>query len=440
MRKWMWALALVVGVALAAPVMAIDWSASGWIGSSWANYRNIPTTYDDLKNDRFWSRARVKFTARASENLYGVMYFEMDSANWGETGESKDKDTGLVKRTGRNHIGAWGADQVAVEVKNCFVDFRIPGIELPVWARVGIQPFVIRPVVLLYADGAGVTVRSKVQNVTLAAGWAKAVDSNTATASDDTDAYFFMASGKVGTFSVGGYWLFVNGNDFDDSGNKTGEPELHWIGAFADGKVNNVNLTLDFIYNFGDDDYGDIDYSGYYFRGVASYLYDKFEFGLGGHYASELDETDTDDYKGFKYPKKSEAFAINNDSVIFGGWFIGFSNMGDLSALAPNFDMTWPLDTWGVRGFVHYQAYDWLKLGAQIAYWGDNVENGDKFGEDVKDDDEIGWEFDIGAKVKLYKNLTWGLAFGYLAAGDALDQDGGIDDPYAIVSSLVYTF
>ncbi len=360
----------------------------------------------------------------------------MDSENWGETG------------TGKDHIGRWGADQAAIEVKNCFVDFKIPGIELPVWARVGVQPFAIRPAVLLYADGAGVTLRSKVENVTLAAGWAKAVDSDTDAASDDTDAYFFIASGKVGTFTVGGYWLFVNGNRFDPAGfdpegNKM-EPELHWIGAFADGKVNDVNLTLDFIYNFGDEDYRDIDYSGYYFRGVASYLYDKFEFGLGGHYASELDLDEVNkrtdyDYEGFLYPKGSEAPAINNDSVIFGGWFIGFTNMGDVIYFVRG-DSQWPLNTWGVRGFAYYQAYDWLKLGAQVAYWGDNVEGGDQYGENADDDDEIGWEFDVGAKVKIYKNLTWGLAFGYLAAGDALDQDGGIDDPYAIVSNLVYTF
>jgi len=426
-KVWLWGLAIVLGLVLALPAMATDWSATGWIGSTGAIYENIPgwaggyhiQNSMDEDVEHFWSRARLKLTARANEDLYGVLYFEMDSTNWGETG------------TGRNHMGTWGADQTAVEVKNVFVDFKIPGISVPVWARVGIQPYALRPHFLLYRDAAGVTVRSKVNKVTLSGGWAKAVDEDLAAEEDDVDVYFVQASGKVADFSVGGYWLYQD--------TESADTDWHWVGFFVDGKVRGVKLTFDFAYNFGETDDPDVDYSGYYLRGVASYVVDKFEVGFGGHYASELDASDLDDYTGFLYPTASEAFAGNNDSVIFGGWFIGFSNQGDLNMDAK--DPLWPLNTWGLRAFAYYQALDWLKLGAQVAYWADNVEDADWYGTDADDDDDIGWEFDVGAKVKVYKNLTWGLAFGYLVAGDALDQAAGSpDDPWAFVSNLVYTF
>ena len=110
---------------------------------------------------------------------------------------------------------------------------------------------------------------------------------------------------------------------------------------------------------------------------------------------------------------------------------------------------------WYVRAFANYQLFKWLKIGAQIAYIGDTTEDGDTFGTarvapfgatNLEDNDEIGWEFDIGASIKIYKNLTYNLAFGYLIAGNALDQWDGVlsntspTDPWAFITRLEYKF
>jgi hypothetical protein len=100
--------------------------------------------------------------------------------------------------------------------------------------------------------------------------------------------------------------------------------------------------------------------------------------------------------------------------------------------------------------FVYYQATDWLRLGAQFGYIGDTVSGyntyvgsgGDAIGNDQDDDDSIGWEFDFGVNIQLYKNLAWETGFGYLLAHKALSQAGGFapEDPWALQSRLMYFF
>ncbi len=68
----------------------------------------------------------------------------------------------------------------------------------------------------------------------------------------------------------------------------------------------------------------------------------------------------------------------------------------------------------GVNAFAalaNYQTTDKLTLHAGIgAGWADDAPTGW--------DDAYGWEFDLGAAYKLYKNLTYEVHFGYWAVGD----------------------
>ena len=99
---------------------------------------------------------------------------------------------------------------------------------------------------------------------------------------------------------------------------------------------------------------------------------------------------------------------------------------------------------WLARLFAEYQALPWLKVMGLVAYVGDTTEDGNTWGTATdatktsgqQDDDDVGWEFDLGAEIQIYKNLKYNIAFGYLFAGDALDVNDGtanssIDDPWA---------
>jgi hypothetical protein len=58
---------------------------------------------------------------------------------------------------GKYIAGRWNADAVAIAVKHMYIDFKVPSA--PAWFRVGIQPYYVRPWVMLSDDGAGISAR-----------------------------------------------------------------------------------------------------------------------------------------------------------------------------------------------------------------------------------------------------------------------------------------
>lgn len=465
-NKTLWGTLLIgLAVVLATPAMAIDWSASGNIYIGTAYYKNIIHEQGvPLPTDAGWNeenawvqtRARLKITVRANEDLYGVLYFEMDSKRWGESS------------TGKDHIGVWGADQVALEVKHAYIDFRIPP-KLPVWIRAGIQRLKIRDNVFMGRDGAGITARIMIDPIKLSITpmYFKRLEGLDHTDADDRDIYALDVNLPAGPVKVGSYFLWDEVRQWPTSAD---DGHLWWWGAYSDGKIGPVKYNLDFAYNGGSIEYAatpDVDYEGWVMRAVATYALNRFTFGAGGWYGSG-DDVNTNDYEGFALPEgRSEAPGAANDDILIlmGDWF-GTGSMstapsfvgsngryGGTSAPATGSQFG---GFWYVRAFADYMLFDWLKLGAQVAYIGDTTEHGDTFGTartapfgstNLKDHSEIGWEFDIGANITIYKNLTYNLAFGYLIAGSALDQwdagsstNVGPQDPWAFITRLAYIF
>jgi hypothetical protein len=116
------------------------------------------------KTDSHWSgRAHLKFDAVMGQNLSGTIYFEIDTYRWGSVFNNQ-----AVREA--NNFGAWTTDRTAVEVKNIYIDFGLPyfGIPVPVTVRVGAQPLGVRPNMLMYTDGTGVTAGIKIDPVLIA--------------------------------------------------------------------------------------------------------------------------------------------------------------------------------------------------------------------------------------------------------------------------------
>jgi hypothetical protein len=514
-------LALGLAVTFAVPAMAIDWSANGLIAVVGVWQRNVGSTLPPgppvgpappvipffftrpintpvpISNNPYpshwgaegvpspfytpdaWNdenafvtmRGELGVTARASEDLYGRMLFIFQSDQWGERYTRSGEDVGAWIGT------TWGTNSVNIE--NLFIDFRMPP-KLPIWLRVGLQTFVVRPHIFYFGSGPGVTGRISIDPIkmTISPMWGKVYEGYNYE-SDDTDIYAVDANIPVGPVRIGGFLWWQNVNDpagsawalapavVDTSGN-TDNADIWWAGFYADGKLGPVNMQFDFIYNGGSYKVDptrlaianwvtwgptfDIDYDAWMVRGEASMAINKLMFGMGGLYATGEDYN-TPDVERFSVPAfgSNKWAGPNQDSFLLTGGFLG---------LCPNFQPAAGFlgapgsslgGLWFVKAFARYQVTDWLAMGTSVLYIGDTADNGDTWGSALEatgfaeDNDEIGWEIDVAANVSLYKNLSFALGFGYLIAGTALEQTNGIDnenphDPWAVQAILCYLF
>ena len=100
------------------------------------NSLGYPNSYFNSNDNRNYldQRLRLYFTFVGSKNLKVVTKFEVGDTKWGDPGDSAG---GLGVRAGQNGGGNVGADSVAIEVKNAYIEFNIP--QTPSTAIIGIQ-------------------------------------------------------------------------------------------------------------------------------------------------------------------------------------------------------------------------------------------------------------------------------------------------------------
>ncbi len=502
-------IALMLGLAAASPALAIDWSAQGAINIMAAYYKNVdlriptylggPPGMHDFGNgvgavdpawnrDNFWLQERMELfiTARASQDLYGVIGFEIDSIRFGEQDAMYIPATGSAG-LGKYIAGRWNADAVAIAVKHMYIDFKVP--ELPAWLRVGIQPYYVRPWVMLSDDGAGISARVALKAGDMKIGinpfWGKIAEGAVRigtpvtaayptdwTEADDQDLYGVDANIATGPIKAGMYFIYQARRQLYDTATGEGDSKQWWIGPYFDLRMGPLAATLDFAYNGGYEIWqsGSITiynvanphspsppigpvpptqgysrrHQGFLFRGEASYTINKFRFGLGGLYGSGDDPTTTDVDEGWNVNFNGETSPVQRDFLIVGGdWglVVPFGATGSITGFYKPWS-SYGQGIWHVRGFADYAFTDWLKLLVNAGYIGDTVKHGDEFGRDANDDKSIGWEIDTAIQVKIYRNLTLSSAFGYLIGGKALSMAGGWrpQDPWEWINTLSFVF
>ncbi|MBN1254392.1 MAG: hypothetical protein JXA50_03885 [Deltaproteobacteria bacterium] len=458
---------LVVGIlaAWSIPAMAIDWSGSGYINVMYAAARNgaVPgnnpfaanNAYLDEMSSWMFMRGRLLIKAQASPDLYGVFYFEMDSNFWGE---------GTTTRAGGSgFMGRWGADAVAVEIKHCYVDFRMPP-NLPLWFRIGVQDVSLASKVLLSNDGAAVTATLKVEPIKMNVmfRYAKPADSDEFTAADGTEIYQFAVDMPLGPVTPQVYFMYNNvryGANNLVAGNLDYE-QLWWLGLNLKGKIGMGSVTirpeLDLVWSDGTGTVSggnDVNYGSWLTRFDLAALINKLTVGMQAYYCMGRDWDDfTADNRDstFQRPRPNSSGLAGMTSIHnvwrAGGYFMSSGGVG--GPMTGNLPATYLVGAWWLGAYVEYQIFDWLKVGGAVSYIGDTEEDGDAIDRlsqnngDADDDQSIGWEFCFGTEVKLYKNLSWNTAFGYLFAHKGLSLNGGVtpDDPWAFRSALMYRF
>jgi hypothetical protein len=479
-------IALVLGlvVAVAAPALAVNLMIKGQFAIKGEYYTNIDKvtsvgvdnyvyaynppfpnasagpplpTSAAWNEENAWIQQRtiMALVAVVNKDLYGALVFEIDSDRWGSQAASTSLPAPTIGgAAGSGRSGAWGTDQIAVEVKNAYINFKVP--QVPVTIKAGLQNFAVRPHLCLLKDGAGLSavIEFKTDPVTIAIKplWAKMLEDTDHTDADDWDLYGIDLNLAFGDIQPGVFFLYQDMRERYGAP-MYGDSHMYWIGPYVDAKIGPVDVTFDFIYSGGKEDYEvgtDLDHDGWVLRGEVGYTLNKLRVGIGGLYGTGDDRSDADDDDSYRVPYLSEAAAANKDFLILtGDWVVnapyGFSYAG--SFFKPFSDIG--AGVWYVRAFADYQLLSWLTLSANMGYIGDTTEGhgpiyleGDTFGRSADDNDSIGWEMDIGTAIDIYKNLKWSVAFGYLIAGDALNSMGDKrpDDPWALCSTLVYSF
>jgi hypothetical protein len=497
---------------------SLDFKASGLIDTKSYWYKNIPTSSNtsivvhslmpiigvvdpdflptapgaskkafDRTNTFMDSRGRLKFDAMMGKEVSGTIYFEMDSTLWGE---APGGHGGKISE--RGSMGAWTGDQAAVEVKNVYIDFAIPlipGLPSPLPVRIGLQPLAIRPNILVYTDGTGISATIKIDPLTINPVWFKAVEGVIQT-SDDVDIYGLNVNAKVKTLTIGGYGLYYNMNTyplfvvtlfplppFGCLVMGTQRADAWWLGVYADGKMGPVDLNFDFVYDRGKVEskltptVPDVKYRGWATQLKVDYPWEKFNFGLVGMYASGADLRKTSasglpgttaqnggalSTKVYTYvtPPGSESFAGFTEGLVYYPTWVNNSNLAFYTPTYLSMGRGAIGGTWMAKLYGSYKATPWYKLTLQGMYIGDTTEHGNTNGNAVKpgtsiprDDKTIGWEFGLINEINLYKNVKLDIGAGILFAGDALDYqvpttttNKSPSSPWCITTRLGYTF
>ncbi|MDI6764739.1 MAG: hypothetical protein QME83_17175 [Thermodesulfobacteriota bacterium] len=449
-------------------------SAGGTYGPPSATYLPGGGAFDRT-NSYMDSRARLKFDAVMGKELSGTIFFEMDSTRWGERGD------------GRNLMGVWAGDRAALEIKNVYIDFGIPhiGIPLPMTVRVGLQPLAIRPMMVVYTDGMGITGGIKADPVIIAPLWFKAIEGKDAS-SDDVDVYGLHVSAKVAKMTIGGYGLYYNMNSYPFpaavlayGANPVNQADMWWLGGYVDGKLGPVDLNFDFVYDTGkvERKHGapvrDVDYRGWATRAKVDFPWEKFNFGVVGMYATGSDTRKTSatgipgttgstglnstKVGSYVIPPGSESFAVFTESV--GLYYPSWVNSGDTGYYSVNYSAMGRGaigGSWMAKVYTSLKATPWYKATLYGMYIGDTTKHGNTVGTarkapygagNLRDEKTIGWELGLINEINIYKNLKWDIGAGVLFAGDALDYWNGtlsVNDspknPWIITTRLAYTF
>lgn len=191
-------------------------------------------------NNYFEQRARIFYTAKASDDLKLVTGFEIDS-RFGDAAQGSG---------GRGLGGALESDSVNLETKHVYLDFNIPKTKVNV--KAGIQP--VKDTlkgVFFDADVAGVKATAKAGKATMTGGYYRAYDNsflNTAVQARGTNTldiaaleadYAISKNAKVGM----AYYLYSDNRNLAYATTGNGTTNLHTFGINGEAKVGKATLS-----------------------------------------------------------------------------------------------------------------------------------------------------------------------------------------------------
>jgi hypothetical protein len=246
MRKFLWVVAVgVLLLTVAAPAMAVDVKFGGEWRVRFYDYANLGFNDVQGTNPRgVQLRFRPMFTASDDNgNITATWRGEFGDTQFGGGGGANGSALGVSKtgggfsyqvvglnnRVGNGAGGGAGADGVALETKWAFIDFALP-FNVPLRARVGIQPWYLTKGLVTDDDYAGLKAYGSVAPFKYEAAWFRANRAGT-TATVPTG-----ASGAQGFSTTKDNAFDIYTVKFDVAINKMVNPYVYYI--YGDNRSN----------------------------------------------------------------------------------------------------------------------------------------------------------------------------------------------------------
>jgi hypothetical protein len=457
------AIATAVGAlaAVSVPAMAFDNEFHGMyrLRAMMSNFENAGggvLAKDAPTLNVFEQRARIQYTAKASDDLKLFTQFEVDSS-WGDT----------AYNNGRGMGGAMGADVVNLETKHIYLDFNCPLTGANV--KVGIQPQIDSYKGILFNDDvAGIFATKKIGAITANLAYSRLQDYNrsanptAASATPLTSANYtnpetanpigranldlYLLDGKLALskdLTVGGSYYFIRKDQ-----TYTGQ-DVHTLGVNAAGKFGIINADAFVGYQFGDaldgTSIAKLDLTAY-----ALQLAAKVNLGPAGTIRGNFLYTSGDDNAA---DKKSKAWQSLNSADTNAVSSNTYYEPGMLLLMRSKWAMdsdkavinTSNNNNRGVTLFAAgYDATisDKLSASANIGYGLASEKRG-------ANSTSIGTELNASVNYKMFSNLTATLQAAYVILGDGMNKKSGVlmtggaanaDDPYLAEIMFNYTF
>lgn len=461
----MLALAMVFGAV--ATSSATDFKAKGTfqMGYEWTDNANFnDSEADGQSEDDFVAaqRFRTQIDMVASENLSGVVFFEINNV-WGRGGKTGGLATG----------GQIGTDGVNVQTRRAYIDWTVPNTALDI--RMGLQGLALPGAVagspILDNDVAAVVASYKFNDMFSMTGfWARPYDTSennedTANAQDEMDMFGLIGGIKLDGMEFTPYAVYsaigkdVADVDFQSLSGVAGvkaddNARAYWLGmGYSLDMFDPIVFSMDAVYgavDAGDAKTGDedaLDRSGWTVIGKLSYKMDMVTPGVIGWYASG--EDDDLDNGSERMPFIDGAFGPT--SFGFDGAAVGFATYDVLG--------TSNVGTWAAGLLLEdIKVIDSLTSQIRVVYvQGTNdadilkVASIDPVGEVSGDgyfltDEDSAWEINFDHKYDIYENLALFVEMGYINLD--LDEDTwGLtgnqkydEDAYKLGFYFQYTF
>jgi hypothetical protein len=461
----------VLVVAMAVPAAAIEVKYGGLYYMRFQSNNNVTDGTDDLDDNQnyFDQRMRWYMNFIASENLQLVTGFEVDTL-WGDSrgssykGQTANAISGPKVLTGHR-------DTVGIEVKHAYLDFKIPAGQVPLQAKVGLQPLAFMTGWVVDEDFTAATFETAYEPVKISLGYIAEVNNDVTSSSENVDDWFLALEYAEGPIKASLLGFFQDGhNQRDALSNPVNGPiapffvdpansyTLFDLGLNLGYKQEAFDVTLNYVQNLGsydDPTTGDsVDLTGFMVEAFGNVYVSDLTFTLGG-FVTSGDTTDRRtgalDTGGsnsmFQYPVGgshywAEIMGLGTlDTTINSS---GSAFAGDQILLKGNYTAAdYPSNLWTVNAGASYQVLEETKLTANYYYIGTYKEvaaGGLRANKKLKMASDIGHEIDLYVDQRIVDALHLRLVGAYLFAGDAYSISVDDDDAYELGAVLQWSF
>lgn len=397
-------------------------------------------------------RARLQYTAKASDDLKLVTQFELDTKFGGQTTFLDKGNTAYGGKYPAGDAGALDADRITLETKNVYLDFNCPITGSNV--KVGIQPFNdAYQGTFGNFDGAGVSISKKFNNITASYSYFTIGTIGNVTAATAPYAVTAVTGANGTTFPSNKYATDLNVVDVKMAINKdltvganyynvlSGSDNLflNMLGVNASAKVGPAALTASAGYQFGDAATVGQKLSAFGGAVAAKVNVGPGKVNVSAVYLSGDDAKAGSDNTGWQVAR-SDVTYFNPANM----WLIhrNAATINSSTAIGGSSDMTR-----GGRGiigvFAGYEgAFDKIFYNANVGY-------AQVAEERTADSAAIGTELNVTAGYKLYANLSVSATAAYAIIGDGYGKSSGTllpggvknaDNPFLTNIALNYVF